>query len=99
MITLNGNKFAANDTEFTNSLFDTDSTCVGFYKAYKNTINLLDMHKVKVGVITKHGVLALASKLENGKWWYSYGDIDLVGAYDKFSDKRKDVNLALTLLN
>ena len=99
MITLNGNKFAANDTEFTNSLFSSGGTCVGFYRAYKNTINLLDMQKVKVGVINKHGVLALASKLDNGKWWYSYGDIDLVGAYANYGDKRKDVNLALTLIN
>jgi hypothetical protein len=98
MITLNGNKFAANDAEFTNSLFDTDGTCVGFYRAYKNTISLLDMQKVKVGVITKHGVLALASKLDNGQWWYSYGDIPLVGAYDKFSDKSNDVSLALKQL-
>tara|TARA_R110000868_G_scaffold81375_1_gene230324 strand:- start:957 stop:1256 length:300 start_codon:yes stop_codon:yes gene_type:complete len=99
MITLNGNKFAANDTEFTNSLFDTDGTCVGFYKAYKNVINLLDMHKVKVGVITKHKVLALATKLDNGKWWYSHGDILLVGAYDKYSERYNDVKQALTKLN
>jgi hypothetical protein len=99
MITLNGNKFAADDTEFTNSLFDTDGTCVGFYKAYKNVINLLDMHKVKVGVITKHGALALATRLDNGKWWYSHGTIALVGAYDKLSDLNNDVKQALTELN
>tara|TARA_R110000787_G_scaffold185911_1_gene297493 strand:+ start:621 stop:920 length:300 start_codon:yes stop_codon:yes gene_type:complete len=98
MITLNGNKFAANDTEFTNSLFDTDGSCVGFYKAYKHTINLLDMQKVKVGVITKHGVLALASKLDNDKWWYSHGDIGLVGAYDKFSERCADIATALNKL-
>ena len=98
MITLNGNKFAANDTEFTNSLFESGTTCIGFYKAYKNTINLLDMQKTKIGVITKHKVLALATKLDNGKWRYSYGDIPLVGAYDKYSDKRSDIDKALEVL-
>jgi len=98
MITLNGNKFAANDTEFTSSLSSTGGICVGFYKAYKNTINILDMQKVKVGIITKHKVLALATKQADGKWWYSHGDITLVGVYANLYDKYNDIDSALEQL-
>ena len=95
MITLNGNKFALNDNEFINSLFDTGNTCVGYYKPYKNNINLLDMQKVKIGVVTRHKVLALATKKDNGKWWYSYGDLPLVGAYKNTTQKYNEINTAL----
>ena len=40
MITLNGKKFAANDEQFTESLFDQTGTCVGFYKKNKKLLNL-----------------------------------------------------------
>lgn len=95
MITLNGNDFAANDQEFIDSLFKDSGSCVGFYRVYKNTVSLLDMQKNKVGVITKHKVLALATKLDNGQWWYSHGDIPLVGEYLSVSDKYKDIDTVL----
>jgi hypothetical protein len=95
MITLNGNKFAANDKEFTSSLFSKGGTCVGFYRTFKNTINILDMQKVKVGIINKHKVLALATKRDDGKWWYSYGDIPLVGVYGSTRARTIDIDKAL----
>jgi hypothetical protein len=96
MITLNGKQFALNNKEFINSLFNTGSTCVGYYKPLKNQIKLMDMQKTKVGVITKHKVLLLATKRPEG-WWYSFGTIDLIGEYD-YGQEMREVNEALKQL-
>lgn len=100
MITLNNVHFAANDKEFVNSLFNSGGTASGYYRAYKNVINLLDHNKIKIGVISKHGVLAIASKPKGlkGKWWYSYSDIPLIGAYASLSVKDLDISKALQIL-
>jgi hypothetical protein len=90
MIVLNGKKFARNDKEFTESLFKRGGSCVGFYKVNKRTISLLDMQKNKVGVIANK-VVGLATKLDNGRWWYSYGDIPLLGNYE-WKQQREDVD-------
>jgi len=94
MITLNNKKFAANDKEFVDSIF-TKQTCVGFYRAYKNVINLMDHQHNKIGVITKHKVLALATKLDTGKFRYSYGDIPLIGPYESYMNQCNEVEQAL----
>lgn len=84
MITLNGKDFAENEQEFINSLFTKGGTCVGYAKRNKCSITLMDHQKNKVGVINKHGVLCKATKQEDGKYWYSYGDIDIIGAYSSY---------------
>jgi len=94
MITLNNKQFARNNKEFVNSLFTTGSTCVGYYKPLKNQIKLMDMQFEKVGVITKHQVLLLATKRLEG-WWYSHGTISLVGEYE-YGQKIKDIKSALS---
>ena len=94
MIILNDKKFARDDNEFTSSLFASGGTCVGYYKRLQNKIKLFDMQKELIGVITKSGVLAKASKLANGKYWYSYGDIDIIGDYG-CSDRDNDIKKAL----
>ncbi len=45
MLTINGKQYAANDKEFTASLFNPNGTAYGFYKAKKNGILLMDMQK------------------------------------------------------
>jgi hypothetical protein len=84
MIILNGKKFAETEKEFTNSLFETGGTCVGYARRTKRTIILEDHNKNRIGVINKWGVLCKASKTEEGKYWYSFGDIDLIGKYDNY---------------
>jgi hypothetical protein len=84
MVKLNGKKFAESEKEFTNSLFEPDGTCVGYARRNKNSVTLLDHNKNKVGVINKHGVLCCATKLDDGRWWYSYADIDLIGPYESY---------------
>jgi len=45
MIEINGNKFAKNDNEFTDSLFHPGGTCKGYYKIHKKNIVFLNMQK------------------------------------------------------
>jgi hypothetical protein len=84
MITLNGKKFAANDAEFTESLFDKTGTCVGYYKRMKNSVKLFDMQKNLIGVINKHGCLCCATMMECGRYWYSFATIKLIGEYESY---------------
>lgn len=90
MITLNGKKFAANEKEFTESLFDKTGTCVGYYKRMKNSVKLFDMQMNLIGVINKHGVLCSARLLENGKYWYSFATIKLIGEYENYRQSKEE---------
>ena len=95
MITSNGKKFAQSNKEFINSLFDKDGTCVGYARKYKHSVVLMDMQKNKVGVINRHGVLGCATKQVDGKYWYSYADVDLVGRYESYTQQVNECRLAL----
>lgn len=81
MITLNGKKFARNDREFTSSLFSPGGTCVGYYRPSRRCVVLMDMHKRRIGIINADGCLAKATKLDNGRYWYSYATPALIGEY------------------
>ncbi len=90
MITLNGNKFAANESEFKDSLFCAGSTCVGYYKVNKRTVTLKDHNKVKVGVISNN-VCGTATML-NGQWWYSYGIPKVIGEWPTYSAQQEEIH-------
>ena len=98
MLVLNGKKLAKNDNEFINSLFQSGDTCVGYYKVNKKSIYILDMQKNRVGVIVNN-VLGKCSRLDSGKYWYSYGDIDIIGMFNSYSDEREDIKKAMELLS
>ena len=55
MIIFNGNKFAKNDKELTDSLFDSNGTCIGFYKKTKRGIQLMNMQKELMAFIVDNG--------------------------------------------
>ncbi len=90
MLILNNVKFAKNEDEFVNSLFERGGTCSGYYKVYKNSVSLFDHNKKKIGVIVNN-VLGKATKQDNGKYWYSYGDIDLIGKYDSYTRQCEEI--------
>jgi len=99
VIELNGKKFAANENEFTASLFEGSGTCVGFYRVNKRTISLLNPQKEKVGVITCHRVLAKATKRDEGGFWHSYGDIKEVGKYESYLQETQEIQSVLQRFN
>jgi hypothetical protein len=98
MIILNGKQFAKNDDEFTNSLFKRGGTCVGFYKANKRSVTLYDMQRNKIGVINRYGVLASATKQNDGKYWYSYATPKVIGEYD-YKQQRAEVEAIMEAYN
>ena len=79
MVTIKDAKFAESQDEFINSLFTSPKTCVGYARRLVRQVKLLDHQKNVVGVINKWGVICKARKLEDGRYWYSYGDIDIIG--------------------
>ena len=93
MIILNGKKFAENEKEFIDSLFDPSGTCVGYAKRIKKSITILNNNREKVGVIA-NGVLASATKLESGEYWYSYATPSIVGEYASYMQERDDIKTA-----
>ncbi len=93
MIKLNGKKFAANKKEL-----QAYPDCVGFYRVNRRSVSIQNLNKEKVGVITYHGVLASAKKLE-GEWWYSHAAVELVGEYDSYTRESTEVHAILKRFN
>lgn len=90
MIILNGKKFALNDKEFIDSLFNKGGTCIGYYKRLKRQVRLYNMQHELIGVINAYGVLAKATKQEVG-YWYSYANPDIIGEYS-ITQQAEDIN-------
>ena len=97
MIILNNKRFAKNNAEFIDSLFNNGPTCTGFYKVNKQSITIQDQQRQKIGVINKHGVLCKASRPDclNGNYWYTLATIDVIG---KYCDYMQSVNEPLNAL-
>jgi len=99
MLLLNGNKFALNDKEFNDTLFQVGGTAVGYYRPLKSQIKLFNIQKKLIGTITENRVLAKATFQEDTqKYWYSYGTIKEVGEYDSYIKQVDDIEAALKLL-
>jgi hypothetical protein len=98
MITLNGKRFAENENEFLDSLFQAGTTCAGYARRLKRHIKLFDMQKNLVGVVTCHGVLAAATPVEGrpGRYWYNHADIDLIGRYERYSQCSEEIEALST---
>jgi len=91
MIILNGKKFAKNDTEFVDSLFQTGGTCDGFYKANKKSIHLMNMQGERIATINKYG----AGRAYNPKnKTYSFATIDIIGEYKSYSRGKEEFRRA-----
>ena len=76
MITINGRKYAKNDSEFTDTLFDKDGTAQGFYKKYKRRILFMDHQKKPLFTLVHNWhnekMILSASQLDDGKIWYQH---------------------------
>lgn len=88
MIKFNDKKFARNKAEF------NSNDCIGYYTPYKNQVVLYDSQYQKIGTVTKNNVLLSARKLDNGKYWYTFSTIKIIGEYDD-NAQRADIQNAL----
>lgn len=90
MLVLNGQKLARQLTDET-SVPDI----VGTYRVLARKISLFDLSGKLMGVITNRRVLAKASLLDDGRVWYSYGDIPAIGRYESYLAHMGDIETAL----
>lgn len=76
MLLFSGKKYAKNDTEFVDSLFQDGGTCAGYYQRISNGIRLMTIKKEYFAflVSNKHGerfIVSMGSK--DGKPYYMHG--------------------------
>ncbi len=91
MIVVNGVKFAASDHEFVDSLFDSTGTATGYYRRLRRTIQLFDKDKQLIAVINKWLVVCKASKLSDGRTWYSCLPFDHLLYTDSLLEQRNQL--------
>lgn len=90
MITINNKKFAETEKEFA-ELSDAGATCSGYAIRSRTKITLQNRRKEKIGLINKYGVLCKAAKLDSGKYFYSYGQIEEIGPIG-YAEKNKQID-------
>ena len=75
---INGKKYAKNDKEFINTLFDKQGgTANGYYKETKSGLYLYDLqNKPRVFIRAKDGLTVSFSILENGRKRYMFALAD-----------------------
>lgn len=94
MITINGVKFAKNESEFIDSLF-SEKTCYGTYKTYKNRIMLYDAQGNLFAAVVRnnHNFLGIVNAgIHNNKPFYQYGlssQYEKLFKLEKYSDNEK----------
>jgi len=97
MITFNTKQYAANDSEFTDSLFSTGGTCNGFYKRMKRGYRLFNIQHELIAFIrvTVEPMLMSATKQTDGQIWYSYTNTkteEYLGFYSAPLKEREEIN-------
>lgn len=96
MLSFNNKRFAETTDEFVNSLFDRNSTCVGYYQLKNNHIILMDQQRRRVGVVTQDAILSTV--LYRNRHWCSTTLPFLIGDYSA-AEQKEDINRAMRLLN
>lgn len=72
MLTLYGKKYARNEKEFTETLFQSDGTANGFYKATKAGIYLSDMQGNERAFVRHDGLGPVSVSRHDGRRRYSF---------------------------
>lgn len=70
----------------------------GCYRVRRRQIDLLRADtEALIGAVTVHGVLACATLQPDGKYWFSYADIDEIGSYSSYLQEVDEIAAALRL--
>ena len=90
MIELAGKKYARNNAELVDTLFQGPVTATGFYRPLKNGVLLMDHQKKPFAAAVRdmHSSACFfvnASRLENGRTWYNFGT-------DEFSERKLGID-------
>ena len=107
MFILNGKKFAKNDKEFTNSLFEAGGTCVGYYKKTSSGVVLMDMQKTVIGYCKSDnrftGLVSASKDQSTGRIRYMFAacsSLESLVCFDnlKYSEQNEAVRQAIKAL-
>ena len=91
---LNGRSFVRGKRALVDTLFDRDGTASGYYEAHGFEIHIFKPNGELDGLITMAGVLAKATKHDDGRTWYSHADLHTVGRWASFSRRREEIDAA-----
>ena len=86
MLHFNGIKFARNDKEMTDSLFQSDGTCCGYYKRHKDGFKLFKQNGELFAFVDPIKSILVSASTKAGKSWYSYGLSDTDATYLRLTD-------------
>ena len=105
MIIFNGKKYAKNNDEFLNSLFEAGGTCNGFYKKLKKGIRIFNMQHELMAFIVNNGynerfvVSARLTDTNKPRYLFSLTDsdecylgLDKVGYREKIEECERVIN-------
>lgn len=76
MFVFNGKKYALNDAEFVDTLFDADGTANGFYKRVRNGVKLYDMrHNLEAFIVAnpRQGYFVVSASKHGKRELYMHG--------------------------
>lgn len=93
-IVLNGRRFVKGKSAVVESLFQPGGTASGYYNTRGGVIRLFKPNGELDGVINRYGVLAKATRRDDGKTWYSYGDLATVGRWTSYGRRIDEVKAA-----
>lgn len=91
---LNGRLFVRGKRAVSDTLFTPGGTASGYYEVRGQEVHLFKPTGELDGLITAVGVLAKATKLDDGRTWYSHADLDTVGHWGSFMRRRDEIDAA-----
>lgn len=91
---LNGRLFVKGKAAVAETLFQPGGTACGYYETRGGVVRIFKPNGELDGVINRYGVLAKATRRDDGKTWYSYRDLETVGRWTSFMQRIDDVKAA-----
>ncbi len=91
---LNGRLFVKGKAAVVDTLFRPGGTASGYYETRGKEIRIFKPNGDLDGVINAAGVLGKASRLDDGRTWYSYADLETVGKWKSWSQRCDDIAAA-----
>ena len=93
-IQLNGKTFTRSAGAMVDTLFESNGTASGFYRVSNGAVLIYDHQSNPIAVINRAGVFGCATRLENGRIWYSYATPRIIGEFSSYLDGLEQVKRA-----
>ncbi|MCD9046821.1 hypothetical protein [Luteimonas sp. MHLX1A] len=98
-IELNGKLFPAS-ADAARQAAAADPRVAGYYRRTAGrAFHLHNLAGERVGGINCHGVLHSSRRLEDGRYWHSYGTPRVVGDYASYLQEQDEIRAAMSLVH